>query len=426
MHRRAFLWQIAVESVIFGAPNENLRMRVIYADASSLKDLISRPYSELGHLDDGAWVACPDDTVRALADRRAPLFLYFDRQSYDNAISGLTGAAIRDVIRRRRSKWAPQAQGYVLAWLFDLERVSLEAALAGVPNAVEGSLALLQRLAGLDRYRMEAAKGMAVEVLEAEAKLLACIESALHAGVSAARRQALASHLEQRKQWAQTVGRVAGQLGATQFANALPGADPERGVFLHPADSATERAISSAGEPAIRWRDGIVCVLPERRIAMLRSQGRSPGVLYAEAGDFYDSAEMLTTDQLHRDFAARLGRSAAETAWDFESQIDRLQLHQILLKRELCGRPDAARACRSGGLEATLTEEVAVLRASLGQNRSFSRLRGVHAEGGPDALFRLARDLSRADAALFAEVATKQWPSMAQQLREIHTALTAR
>jgi hypothetical protein len=369
-------------------------MRVIYADAARLPDLVSRPYDQLGRLDGGAWIAVADDTGLALAEHGPPLFLYFDRKAYETAVSGLTEGELREVIRRRRDTWAPQAQGYVISWLFDLERAGLEAAFQGAPDAVEASLSLLQRLAGLDRYRMEPPAAMAVEILEGEAQLIACLQSALNAGV-------LKTGLEQRKEWALAMSHVAAKLGATQFENALPFADPERGVFVHPAQN------MNGAEEAIRWRDGLVFVVPERHLAELRSHGRSAEILYAEAADFYDSAEMLTTAQLHRDFTARSRRSPSDAACDFVGQIDRLHLYQILMKRELRART---------GIDTSPREEVEALGASLSHTHTFSKLAGLS-----PAEARLA---TRTDATFFAAIAARHWHSIAKTLEEIRTTVT--
>ena len=63
----------------------------------------------------------------------------------------------------------------------------------------------------------------------------------------------------------------------------------------------------------------------------------------------YDSIETLTQAQLHRDFAARLERPPAAARQDILGHIDRLHLHQILMKRELprAGRRGpGVRVCR--------------------------------------------------------------------------------
>jgi hypothetical protein len=209
--------------------------------------------------------------------------------------------------------------------------------------------------------------------------------------------------LERRKELARAMSRLAAKLGATQFESALPFADPERGAFVHPADNLP------GAEPAVRWRDGLVCVAPERRLAELRSRGRSVEILYAEAADLYDSAEMLTPPQLHRDFAARLRRSAMETARDFVGQIDRLHLHQILMKRELRART---------GLDTPPREEVEALSASLSYTHTFSRLAGFSSAEAPLA--------TRTDATFFAAIAARHWPSLAKMLEDTRVTVAQR
>jgi len=440
MQRRSFLLQIAFQGLASCAPQNrdvkgalskdiSRRVRVIYADRARLPDLASLEYEQLGHTDNGVWIACSDDTVRALSARHPPLFLYFDKRTYDLAVAGLTATEVQEVIRRRRDKWSPQASGYVMSWLFDLERVGLEAALRmgdqrpvlSLSGPVEKSLALLQRLAGVDRYRTEPAKAMAIEVLEGEARLISTLQSALNAGLPDVDKSDLSIHLERRKEWTKAVSRTVAALGAPEFASALPFADPSRAVFLHPADKAIEQALLNSGETAVHWRDGVVFVLSERRLASLLSQERSVEILYAETGDFYDSVELLTQSQLHRDFVARMGRSKTEVLLDVLGQIDRLHLHQILMKRELRARSDAAHAYVSAGMDNLLREEVELLGRSLGHNRTFSASQGLDSVEPPLALSLVARNLGKAGISLFAAIGARHWPFIAHNLQEIQT-----
>ncbi len=386
-------------------------------------------------MDNGVWVACPDETVRALLARRPPIFLYFERREYDGAVSELAPTRVQEVIRRRRDRWAPQAKGYVMGWLLDLERVSLEGILRvaeqrsnpSVAAKVENSLTLLQRLYGLDRYQAVPAKAVAITVLEGESQLLAMLQSAQDSGIfgAAANDQSrLAMHQYQRRHWVQSVCRVAAALGAPEFANSPPYTDVARGVFVHPTTQAFERSLAATGEPAVHWLDGLVFALAGRRSEDQRAQGRSVDLLYADVSEFYRSLDALTQAQLQRDFAARLGRSEADTRRDLLGPIDRLHLYQILLKRMLRARPDAAAACESAGVDTVLREETQLLARSLANTRTFSRSQGLDSVEPPLSLFSTAEDIEGRDLSLFSAIASRYWSSIAQDLREVEALKT--
>jgi len=399
------------------------RARALYANPKTSRNLAALPYEELGRVDNGVWVLCPDQTVLALANFDTPVFLYFDRRSYDDAVADLSPPQVQEVIRRRRDRFSPDAKAYLMSWLFDLECVTLEAALQtrGPGTAqIEKPLALLQFMAGLQRYKTVPAKAMAVTILEGESLLLAAIRSALENPIldDTAEKSILAAHFNRRSVWAASLRQVVATLGLPEFADAMPFADPARGVFVHPADQKFEQDLSKTGEPAVRWREGLVYVQAQRRLGSLREQGFSVDVLYANAGDYYDSVESLTQPQLHRDFDLRLKRSAAGVRRDQLGHIDRLHLHQILMKLELRARADATQACASAGMDALLQEEVGALGTALARNRSFSQSQGL-GQVEPRVLIGTAQDIVKADIALFGAIASRYWSSIAPNLTDI-------
>lgn len=395
--------------------------RILYSDPATSQEIASLTYEELGRVDNGVWVACPDETVLSLADRRQPMFLYFDRREYEVAVNALSPTQVQEVIKRRRDRWSFEAMSFVISRLFDLERVCLEGALRLADQEmtadVEQSLTLLQRLAGLERYEMLPAKAMAVNVLEGEARLIATLQSALDAGLPEGA-EGLANHLEQRRKWAMAVSQVVAALGLPEFANALPFATPARAVFVHPAETELAEQLRKEGEPVVNWRDGLVYASTERHLEPERAQGLSVEILYADASEFYGSVESLTKAQLHRDFAARQGRSPTESGRDRLGEIDRLHLHQILMKRQLRQRKDASQACQSVGFDRMLREETQLLGRSLVQTQSFSRSEGMESLT-PRALFRQAQETAQSNVSFFATIAGRFWPSIAPELSRI-------
>ena len=405
--------------------------RILYSDPATSSELAALPYEELGSVDNGVWVACPDGTVQALAERRPPVFLYFDRHDYNTALANLTPARVQEVIRHRRDRWAPQAKSYVQWGLFEGERASLEGALGlagGQPGTgpVERSLRLLQRMAGLERYQSVPAKAMAITVLQGESLLLATVKAALDSKTPVGTpddQHLLSIHRDRRQLWTEMVARVAVALGGGEFKNALPFADPARGVFVHPADEGFEQSLMKGGEAPARWRDGLVFVAAERHQQEFRQQKLSVELLYADPGEFYDSIETLTQAQLHRDFAARLERPPAAARQDILGHIDRLHLHQILMKRELRARADAARACEFAGFETMLSEEATLLGYSLGRTQTFSRSRGMDSLA-PAALYHTAETDVAAGLWLFGKTAARYWPGIERSLKELETLRT--
>jgi hypothetical protein len=409
---------------------DNMDSRILYSDPDTSRTLAALPYEELGRVDNGVWVACPDETVRILAERHHAVFLYFQKRDYDGAVSALSASQIEEVIRRRRDRWAPEAMSFVISWLFDLERVCLEGALrlaeqhggSDMTAEIEKSLVLLQRLAGLDRYQMLPAKAMALTGLEADSRLIATAQSALDAGIPGT--EDLSVHLAKRREWALAISHAIAALGAPDFANALPFATAARGVFVHPAGDDFAKDLIESGEPVELWRDGVVYVSTEHLLAHEREQGLSVELLYADASELYGSMESLTTAQLHRDFAARQLRSATDVGRDMLGEIDRLHLHQILMKRQLRGRGDAAKACQSVGLDKQLREETKLLGQSLSHTQSFSRSHGLESVT-PRVLFRAAHDTASANISFFAAITAHYWPAIAPELKQIEAMKTS-
>lgn len=368
MTRRHFAAIFALTASAKGSPAE--RSRVLYASSAELSGLA---HEELGRVDSAIWFAASDPTIRALARKTKPLFLYFDRGDYNRAVAGLSRVEIDQLIRHRRTQWAPESMRYAMYWLFQQAAPALE-------------FDRLQRLAGLDRYAMSTPKNTAFIVLEGEAMLLAILRSAIAHGLP------VQAHLAARTAWARVVGEAAGHPGS------LPHAEPSRGVFLHPLDESSRRTMARTGFTAVPWRDGAVCAMSEDRMQL---PGKQTKILYASAAEFLDDAETLTRPQLHRDFVKRFAASPAERGKDMLAEIDRLHLHQILMKRELLRQRDAPSAAKSPSFWRMLEQEINALRESLRDTGAFGKPTDI-----------------RSDLQLFAELADRYWPTLASKFRE--------
>ena len=399
--------------------------RVLYSPPEAAHTLAALSYEELGRVDNGVWIACPDATVRALAEEFQPQFLYFDWPAYAAAIHGLPGPKVQEVIRKRRDKWAPDALSHALQRLMDLEAAHLESLLRvnvwqpqGPPGpAVDRSLAALVRLAGLERYALVPARAMAVTIIEGESLLLAVLRSALKSGLFHGTDDGaqLAKHADRRSDWAGWIGQAAAELGAEEFRQGLAFADASRAFYLQPASEALEASLQQQGEPALRHGDGVVFVSSERHLSELTENGAKSTVVYEDPSGFYDGVESLTPAQLQRDIAARLERSPAELRHGRRDQIDHLHLHQLLLKIAFARRPEAQKACLDASFPALFSEELRLLGQSLYSSASCSVRAGLE-PGGAKAAAEV-----EADNTLFLELAECYKPSLAGPLKEVQT-----
>jgi hypothetical protein len=406
---------------------------VLFLDTTGVAHFRKLQHEELGRSSDGIWAACPDTTVAAVSERQPPVFLYFSRHCYDTAMAGLSQSQLEEAIRFRRGTWSPQASSYVLQNLMDVETARFEGLVRAASQQhenmqraqlVENSLSLLQRLAGLERYGMVAAKGMAVAVLEGESMLISELQAALSAKLFEKTPEAamLKEHLSRRKSWSAAALKVTAALGESRFGGELPFADVQRGVFIHPADARLERAMHRDGEPAVRWRDGLVLLAAGRHLDSIRQPQGSADILYADGGELQEALEFLTVAQRERDFAARFARSPEESRGDRLARMDRLHLHQILLKRELCNRKEARAGCVAAGFGTVLPQETEWLGRSLESTRTFSRKQGA-ADLEPDALIRRGSEMFAADLALFRGLAERHWPSLKSPFQRLSEQL---
>ena len=397
--------------------------RILYADPGVAEPLASLRYEELGQVDNGVWVACPDETVRAIAELFAPRFLYFDWHDYELAVRGLTGPKVQEVIRRRRDRWSPESLAHAPQRLMDLESAWLESLLrvemweirAAGGIAVDRSLAVLQRLAGLERYSIVPVNAMAVTIIEGESRLIALLNSALASGLFQGTEEGtvLARHGERRLEWAESIGQAAAALGSPAFRGGRAYADAARAIYLRPGRRfpgeiavATGRAVGPGARrtdvrlggaslfgTSAEWRHGAGCLRGSRRI--LRQHG---------------IADRSAAAARHSDTLAAFAGGLAAGALRPNRPV---HLHQLLLKMALSNRPDAQAACSAADFPAVLTEEIALLGRSLSSSSSFSARVGM--EPGEEQ----AGAAVEADNALFASLAERYAPSVAGPLREV-------
>jgi hypothetical protein len=214
--------------------------------------------------------------------------------------------------------------------------------------------------------------------------------------------------------WAHGLGGVLAALGAPEFPDGVVYAGAARAIYLNPAGEAMAKSLSQQGEPSVPVRGALVFVSPESGLPELTQDGVTAQVVYEDPGEFYDAIESLTEPQRQRDIAARLARSPQELRRARRSQIDRLHLHQILMKLELAARPDGQAACSTGSFRSLLAEEVLMLERSLYSSSSFTAAVAMDAAEAATAV--------DVDSALFQPLAQRYAPPVGRIVAEVRAA----
>jgi hypothetical protein len=383
---------------------------ILFLGPPEAERIRSLPHETLGALSSGEWAECGPATARAAAEKQPPRILYFDRHSYDSAVARVTTPQRDEAVKHRLDRWTPEAKSYLAQRLFDLEAARWEGLIrSGARDSdLQASLSRLQRLAGLERYVMVSVDGMAVAILEEEARLIAGFRALLASpgtGESPEGRM-LRQALADRERWSSAALKTTQSTGGL-----LPRTDAIRGVYLPRAGAAAEGELRRAEEPFVRWRDGLLLSCTERQCSALARSGSPPIVLYDDASGLEEVLEFSTTAQRDRDLAAQLARDPARRRHDTIVHLSRLSLQQLLLKRELCTRTN----CNTNGMAAAIREEEKGIGPLADLCRPFSGALGWQSEKPADLAQRAAAQFL-SEAALYREWASHFWPSLAPVL----------
>ena len=142
----------------------------------------------------------------------------------------------------------------------------------------------------------------------------------------------------------------------------------KRGVYLSSVRSEVLAGLQASREPYLRWRDGIVVVLDEARIAELRAAGDNVAVLFLDPDELLDLAERDESSALDRELARRLATAQASPARLGDSShrhLRRRLLRQSTVLRNLRDRLSAEHPVAHASLAAVLDSHRALLRATL-------------------------------------------------------------
>lgn len=145
----------------------------------------------------------------------------------------------------------------------------------------------------------------------------------------------------------------------------MPLIDAPRGVHIAPADARVERLLAYEREPCFGFRDGVVAVVRDRRIAALHALGAAVTVLFLRGEELYDAVAESARDELEASLDARLafartpeGQGVGER---FAAHHRRMLLHQNHVLRHLARRTADAHPHAHAAVQATLYEHRALL-----------------------------------------------------------------
>ncbi len=377
--------------------------RIVYCAEGCAPVLAQLPHEALRGLDGGAVASVPDDAMPALLTKTPTVpILYFSRQAYDDAMEGLSGPEVEEALHKRLSHWSGQALDYALEWIARDERRALTLTAiawsrASGDNArvlqthFDAALNLLTSIAGTGRYDDMEFVDLLSAVVEADALLIAELAHRPEAQTRSQFATALAEELKRR--------------GRPEFAQALPYAEPQRGVFIEPADATLRNYLKARWESGVPWRDGAVADLPLRAMADFERAGKRIAVLYADPGALKQDANELTAAQLIKRFEQLAAAGEEGLTRQRDDYWNMLRLNVAGLRRVLRARAVKEDARVAAVAEPQIVAETQILAVELARSKSW-----LFPGDGGDPLERLkvAEDDSIGDATFFASVAQRR------------------
>jgi len=256
----------------------------------------------------GGWTTLLDDEAVVAHQQRFPWtpWIAFEPNEYDELFAGLDTAQTREAIERRLQSWSPAVATHTSARLHDLVVAAARttAALHATTDPDKRAatrahfvalLELLDVIAG-PALEMLTPSELAVVVLEGRAGLVHELKS-----------------LEASDRWPgeaeadlDPLAEAAVRLGATAFAEGgRPWVDPSRVWWIDSEDEGLLELLTSDGQLAAPWGEGIVAVQPTATMEGLRAGGLVLDVIARRADAFQRVFSTSTTAQLLRDWGPR-------------------------------------------------------------------------------------------------------------------------
>lgn len=339
---------------------------------------------QLAQVDNYMVAVMDDDAVlqAVTADPTARL-IYYSRKQYDLAIEGLEDEQIRAAIKLRHKEYAENPLVDGVSRLFQLERgvLTLSALVNNgtrgqesgpISRHIEAKLGAMAHMRARGRYDDVDLTYLLVALLEGEALLLAELQ-----GDCAP--LAVTGEAENRLGFTKAIAESLRARGRSEYAEALPFAEPWRSVFVRPADEALISVLRVEMRPFVEWQGGVVASWPTHQLTGLRQGGKTATVLISSAED-RDQNGSMTETQLHRRFARSLKADESSLRRNLTVHLNALRLEQALLRRTVLEHAQSEDTHIAGHLKQQIVMETAMLVRALIRDQSW--LLGVdHCDG---------------------------------------------
>ncbi len=332
-------------------------------------------HMQLVKVDNYMVAAMEDDVVlQAVAADPTARLIYYSRKQYDLAIEGLEDEQVQEAIKLRHKEFAENPLVDGMSRLFQLERGALT--LSAVVNDgmkgqesgpisrhIEAKLGAMAHTRAQGRYDDVDLAYVLVVLLEGEALLLAELQ-----GDGAP--LAVTGETENRLGFTKPIAESLRVRGRSEYAEALPFAEPWRSIFVRPADESLISALRVEMRPFVEWQGGVVASWPIRQLSGLRQGGKKATVLYSGAED-RDQNGSMTEAQLHRRFARSLEADESSLRRNFTVYLNALRLEQALLRRTVLEHAQSGDAHIASYLKQQIVTETAMLVRALIRDQSW-------------------------------------------------------
>jgi hypothetical protein len=388
--------------------------RIVYCALRCASLLAPLPHDRLRNVDGGVVVGVTDHVAVELMKVTAVPVLYCSRSAYGQAVKGLSEPEIDDSLRRRLKQWSPRALDFATEWIVRDQRRSLALTALALETARGNTASLLMTHfdRGLDLVVSLLRPGgyddvefpdLITAVVEKDVMLMAEVGGT--------------SERQSREHFAKGLAEELKRLGEPEFAQALPHAQPVRGVWVAPVDPGLRQYLNARGITGIDWRGGVVASLPVLAIREFQSRGKKTRILYYEGGALMQDIDDRGSAQMSRRFEELAAASDAERASEKADYVNRLRLDVALVRRALRARADEGSAGITLLLDQQIRTETQILASQLAHDRS-SGSGEVH--GTPLIRLRSADEDLIEDAAFFEKVARQgNHAELAERMYEV-------
>jgi hypothetical protein len=307
--------------------------RIIYCALSCVSLLAHVPHNLLRNFDGGSVISVSDEVVGTLLKDRNASLLYLSLSDYQQTVSGLSDSDTEIALRRRLKQWSPRALDNSVDWILQDERRCLTLTAQAARGASGGTVGLLETHfnRGLDLMASILRPGGYDDV-----KLPDLLSSAVEKDAMLIAELGQTSEGETRIRFAKALAeQLRSHYNEPEFAQALPYAQPSRGVWVVPADKGLRAYLDARSQAAIEWRDGLVASLPLRAIEDFKHEGKKVEILYYDPGQLLQEIADIGADQMSRRFESLYSADEATRARQKADYLNELRLDLAVLRRVL-------------------------------------------------------------------------------------------